>query len=67
MRHKVCIAMALINDSRILYLDEPTLGLDVKSVCSICRMVREFDAKGLTVFITTHNMEEASWMCDLGP
>ena len=64
MRRRVCIAMALINDSKILYLDEPTSGLDVKSVRSIRRLIRELNEDGLTVFLTTHNIEEASQMCD---
>jgi ABC-2 type transport system ATP-binding protein len=64
MRRKVCIAMALVNDSRILYLDEPTSGLDVQSVRSIRDLVRDLNEEGLTVFLTTHNMEEANQMCD---
>ncbi len=64
MRRRVCIAMALISDSKVLYLDEPTSGLDVKSVRSIRRLIRELNEDGLTVFLTTHNIEEASQMCD---
>jgi len=64
MRRRVCIAMALINDSKVLYLDEPTSGLDVKSVRNIRRRIRELNEDGLTVFLTTHNIEEASQMCD---
>jgi len=64
MRRRVCIAMALINDSKVLYLDEPTSGLDVKSVRNIRRRIRELNEEGLTVFLTTQNIEEASQMCD---
>ena len=64
MKRRVCIAMALVNDSKILFLDEPTSGLDVKSVRSIRGMIRELNDEGLTVFLTTHNIEEASQMCD---
>jgi ABC-2 type transport system ATP-binding protein len=64
MRRRVCIAMALVNDSKILYLDEPTSGLDVKSVRSIRGLVRGLNEDGMTVFLTTHNIEEASQMCD---
>jgi len=64
MKRRVCIAMALVNDSKILFLDEPTSGLDVKSVRGIRGMIRELNAEGLTVFLTTHNIEEASQMCD---
>jgi ABC-2 type transport system ATP-binding protein len=64
MRRKICIAMALVNDSKVLYLDEPTSGLDVQSVRSIRELVRDLNQDGLTVFLTTHNMEEANQMCD---
>ncbi len=64
MRRRVCIAMALVNDSKVLFLDEPTSGLDVKSVRGIRGMIRELNSEGLTIFLTTHNIEEASQMCD---
>jgi ABC-2 type transport system ATP-binding protein len=64
MRRKVCIAMALVNDSKILYLDEPTSGLDVKSVRGIRDLIRTLNEEGLTVFLTTHNLKEANQMCD---
>ena len=64
MQRRICIAMALVNDSRVLFLDEPTSGLDVKSVRGIRGMIRELNSEGLTVFLTTHNIEEASQMCD---
>ena len=64
MKRRVCIAMALINRSSILFLDEPTSGLDVQSVITIRDLIRQLNREGLTVFLTTHNMEEASQMCD---
>ncbi len=64
MKRRVCIAMALINRSSILFLDEPTAGLDVQSVVTIRDLIRRLNEEGLTVFLTTHNMEEASQMCD---
>jgi ABC-2 type transport system ATP-binding protein len=64
MRRRVCIAMALINRSSILFLDEPTSGLDVQSVLKIRELIKQLNQEGLTVFLTTHNMEEASQMCD---
>lgn len=64
MRRRVCIAMALINRSSVLFLDEPTSGLDVQSVITIRELIRKLNQEGLTVFLTTHNMEEASHMCD---
>lgn len=64
MKRRVCIAMALINKSSILFLDEPTTGLDVQSVLTIRDLIRKLNREGLTIFLTTHNMEEANQMCD---
>jgi ABC-2 type transport system ATP-binding protein len=64
MKRRVCIAMALMNQSSILFLDEPTSGLDVQSVIVIRETIRRLNEQGLTIFLTTHNLEEASQMCD---
>ncbi len=64
MRRRLCIAMALMNDSSVLFLDEPTAGLDVQSILTIRDLIRELNQEGLTIFLTTHNMEEANEMCD---
>jgi ABC-2 type transport system ATP-binding protein len=64
MKRRVCIAMALVNDSKVLFLDEPTSGLDVESVLEIRSMIRELNKEGLTIFLTTHNLEEADQICD---
>jgi len=64
MKRRVCIAMALMNKASILFLDEPTSGLDVQSVLIIRDLIRKLNQKGLTIFVTTHNIEEASQMCD---
>lgn len=64
MKRRLCIAMALMNKSSILFLDEPTSGLDVQSVLTIRNLVRKLNEDGLTIFLTTHNMEEANQMCD---
>ena len=64
MKRRLCIAMALMNKSSILFLDEPTSGLDVQSVLTIRNLVKKLNADGLTIFLTTHNMEEANQMCD---
>ena len=64
MKRRICIAMALMNKASILFLDEPTSGLDVQSVLIIRDLVRKLNQQGLTIFITTHNIEEASQMCD---
>jgi len=56
--------MALMNRSSILFLDEPTSGLDVQSVLIIRDLIRKLNQDGLTIFVTTHNIEEANQMCD---
>ena len=63
MKRRVCIAMALMNESKLLFLDEPTVGLDVESVIVIHELIRSLNEDGLTIFLTTHNIEEASQMC----
>ena len=64
MKRRICIAMALMNQSSVLFLDEPTSGLDVQSVLIIRDLIRKLNEDGLTIFLTTHNIEEASQMCD---
>jgi ABC-2 type transport system ATP-binding protein len=64
MKRRICIAMALMNKASIIFLDEPTSGLDVQSVLIIRDLIRKLNQEGLTIFITTHNIEEASQMCD---
>ncbi len=64
MKQKLLLCMALINEPQILFLDEPTSGLDVESQRLIKDMIREFNKNGKTVFLTTHNMEEANQLCD---
>ena len=64
MKRRICIAMALMNRSGILFLDEPTSGLDVQSVLIIRDLIRNLNQQGLTIFLTTHNIDEASQMCD---
>jgi ABC-2 type transport system ATP-binding protein len=64
MKRRICISMALMNQSNIVFLDEPTSGLDVQSVLIIREIIRTLNQEGLTIFITTHNLEEASQLCD---
>jgi ABC-2 type transport system ATP-binding protein len=64
MKQKLLLCMALINEPQILFLDEPTSGLDVESQRLIRDMIRELNENGTTVFLTTHNMEEANQLCD---
>jgi ABC-2 type transport system ATP-binding protein len=64
MNQKLLLCMALISEPQILFLDEPTSGLDVESQRLMRDTIREYNANGTTVFLTTHNMEEANQLCD---
>jgi len=64
MKQKLLLCMALMNEPQILFLDEPTSGVDVGSQRLIRDMIRELNKSGATVFLTTHNMEEANALCD---
>lgn len=63
-RQKVAILLALIGQPRILFLDELTTGLDPNSKKEMWAEIKALKKMGLTIFITTHNMEEASYLCD---
>ncbi len=64
MKQRVLLGMALINEPQMLFLDEPTSALDVESAKLIRDMIVELNKAGTTVFLTTHNMEEANALCD---
>lgn len=64
MKQRLILAMSLISDPEILFLDEPTSGLDVKSARLIRGFIKELNSQGKTVFLTTHQMEEANQLCD---
>jgi ABC-2 type transport system ATP-binding protein len=64
MRRRLTIAMGLVNSPRLLFLDEPTSGLDVESNLIIRDIISDLIAEGVTVFLTTHNIEEANVLCD---
>ncbi len=64
MKRKLTIAAGLIHDPEILFLDEPTTGIDVESARQIRSLVRELNERGTTIFLTTHYIEEAERLCD---
>jgi ABC-2 type transport system ATP-binding protein len=64
MRRRLAIAMGLMNKPELLFLDEPTSGLDVQSTLIIKDVVRDINRQGSTIFLTTHNIEEANILCD---
>ncbi|MCU0632507.1 MAG: ATP-binding cassette domain-containing protein [Methanolinea sp.] len=63
MKQRLILAMALLHEPGLLFLDEPTGGLDVQSTQMILSMLRELNRAGTTIFLTTHNMEEANRLC----
>lgn len=63
-KQRFSIATTLINRPRIIFLDEPTTGLDPQARRNLWDLIREIRAKGTTVIITTHYMDEAEVLCD---
>jgi len=64
MRKRLEIATALIHKPKILFLDEPTLGLDVQTRVNIWDYIRRLHREGTTIILTTHYLEEADKLCD---
>jgi len=63
-KQRLAVATALVGNPRILFLDEPTTGLDPQSRRQLWEIVRAFQKKGGTVLLTTHYMDEAERLCD---
>ena len=63
MKQRLLVARALVNTPRILFLDEPTRGLDPSSARDLRDLVSQLSHEGTTVFLTTHYMEEADELC----
>jgi len=63
MKQRVSIACAIIHRPRVLVLDEPTSGLDVQSRRLVLDTIRQMNEQGSTIFLTTHNIEEANTLC----
>jgi ABC-2 type transport system ATP-binding protein len=64
MRQKLAIARALLHEPRILFLDEPTAGLDPEAARLVRNFITELRQEGRTIFICTHNLDEADKLCD---
>jgi ABC-2 type transport system ATP-binding protein len=64
MRRRLDLAMTLIGEPRIIFLDEPTTGLDPRSRRTVLRIVRELVDEGVTIFLTSHYLEEADELAD---
>jgi len=64
MKRRINLAMALINDPEIAFLDEPTVGMDPQSRHAVWDFIRELKRQRKTIILTTHYMEEAEELCD---
>jgi ABC-type multidrug transport system ATPase subunit len=64
MRRKLLLARSLLHRPRLLYLDEPSANLDIHSAAVVHRILRGLTAGGVTVLMTTHNMQEVEEVCD---
>tara|TARA_B100000959_G_scaffold282204_1_gene348081 strand:- start:3351 stop:4115 length:765 start_codon:yes stop_codon:yes gene_type:complete len=63
-KQRFSIACALVNNPMILFLDEPTTGLDPQAKRNLWNLAKDLNEEGMTIVLTTHNMEEAEYLCD---
>ncbi|MCC2631276.1 MAG: transporter ATP-binding protein [Candidatus Paceibacter sp.] len=63
-KQRLSIAVALVNDPKVLFLDEPTTGLDPQARRNLWELIRTINKEGKTIVITTHYLEEAEILCD---
>ena len=64
MRDRLNLAVGLIHEPRLLFLDEPTTGLDPQARLAVWEMIKKLQAEGVSILLTTHYMEEADYLCD---
>jgi ABC-2 type transport system ATP-binding protein len=64
LRQRVALARALLSDPEVLFLDEPTSGLDPVAARDVHELIDELRQRGVTIFLTTHRLEEAERLCD---
>lgn len=63
-QQRFSIACALVHEPKVLFLDEPTTGLDPQAKRNIWELVKNLNKQGMTIVLTTHNMEEAEYLCN---
>lgn len=64
MKKKLGIAQAIINKPELLFLDEPTSGVDANSILGIHSLIRQIASEGTTIFLTSHNLDEVEKLCN---
>jgi ABC-2 type transport system ATP-binding protein len=64
LRQRVALARALLSDPQVLFLDEPTSGLDPAAARDVHELIDQLRQRGVTIFLTTHRLEEAERLCD---
>ena len=64
MKRRVQIARALLHNPQVLFLDEPTVGLDPQARRRLWEIIKDLNRKGMTILLTTHYMEEVEFLCD---
>ncbi|MEM1563808.1 MAG: ATP-binding cassette domain-containing protein [Candidatus Bathyarchaeia archaeon] len=64
MKRRLSIVLALIHNPQIIFLDEPTIGMDPQSRRAVWEFLQELKKESKTIFLTTHYMEEAEYLCD---
>lgn len=64
MKQKLAIARALVHEPKVLFMDEPTAGLDPESSKTVRELILELKKEGRTIFLNTHNLDEAQRICD---
>ncbi len=64
MKDRLNLAVSLIHKPRLLFLDEPTTGLDPQARLAVWKMIKKLQADGVSILLTTHHMEEADYLCD---
>jgi ABC-2 type transport system ATP-binding protein len=64
MKHRLALARALVHDPEVLFLDEPTAGLDPEAATEVREIIRRLGKEGHTIFLSTHNLNEAEMLCN---
>ena len=64
MKQRLALARALLHNPKVLFLDEPTAGLDPESAQEVRKLIRRLKEEGRTIFLSTHNLREAESLCD---